>query len=140
MQCFLTVVLPGDTPCFMRASSMAFCSGVILARISGGIGGTPVVSLVVVASHIPGLTSSGGGASAAPAAPARRTNPSAYLAVMLVILSTFHFTGNPARESAPSLPGLPGLPARESAPPPPGLRAHESGSAPPATAAQAALP
>src|ERR1035438_9735036 len=125
MQCFLTVVLPGDTPCFMRASSMAFCSGVILARISGGIGGTPVVSLVVVASHIPGLTSSGGGASAAPAAPARRTNPSAYLAVMLVILSTFHFTGNPARESAPSLPGV---------------RAHESGSAPPATAAQAALP
>src|ERR1035437_754756 len=56
-QCLFTVVFG---PAFMRASSMAFCSGVILARSSGGIGGAPLRYMVIVLSHIPGLTSRGG--------------------------------------------------------------------------------
>src|SRR5579864_6621229 len=56
---FLVVVVRGAPMAFMRSSILARCSGDIWARTSGGIGGVPELSLVLVLSHWPVLTASG---------------------------------------------------------------------------------
>src|SRR5678816_2347329 len=50
---------------FMRSSNLARCAGVILASISGGIGGAPLIEIRLVASQRPSLRLSGLGLSAA---------------------------------------------------------------------------